>query len=779
MAMSHEHLKLLREIPLPERHRRPYRRPSSKPDDPKAFGKDLSKRLKEAEELMAQDIGGYDERRLLKIRLREDEPLPDFEAIPGIELVSQEDKTIVLAFATDKGMDEFESRLSTLAREGKVTRQDLLFVIEDFDHWRPEDRTGKALKEQGFPEKETFILDVELWPQERQDKRIEMLEAFLNWLGQNHIEKLDTLNQPSLVMVKVRCSKEQAERLLLRHRDVRTVDLPPRIGLKLEFITSGIENFPDPQPPNEEAPKICILDSGLTTAHPLIAPAVGDARGYVLPNKEPQDAVPNGHGTFVGGLALYGDIAECIKRQEFIPLLHLFSAKIFKDDGTDESRFVEKALEEAVKEFASEYGCRVFNLSYGDLNKVYDGRHVRGLAYTLDRLSRELGILFVASAGNQRLEDLSQDARNSYPDYLFDSQRCLLDPATAINAVTVGGIAKYEATRAAQKHKQHIETIAIAKIDEPSPFTRSGPSVNGAIKPDFVEHAGNVAVNRLNRFETRGLGILSFNSGHAQGHLFAEDIGTSYAAPFVAHKAAKILSELPGASCNLLRALLGAHARWPEACVTLLNPNNNAEGREKLLRLVGYGKISESALYRSLDQVVTLLAEDKIGCDLLHFYEIPLPESFIEGNRRVRSLSVSLSYTPAVRTTRLDYRAVKLWFTLVKANGLDEVVEAFKKDREQGMGELQTSRWISSQQRNRGTLQVSRWTFKNKLNFKKLFVVITRQDAIWHKDSDREEPYALCAVLEDRENAEVRNSLYAQIKAQLQAKIQIRQRARL
>ena len=147
---------------------------------------------------MAEDVGGFDDRKLLKIRLRAgDKSVPAFDAIPGVEIVSQEDESIVLAFATDDGLSEFESRLATLARDGVVTRKELFYVIEDFDHWTPQDRTGAALLEQGFPAAPTFMLDVELWPQERQDKRQQMVRAFLDWLHAQGIERLDDIQQPS------------------------------------------------------------------------------------------------------------------------------------------------------------------------------------------------------------------------------------------------------------------------------------------------------------------------------------------------------------------------------------------------------------------------------------------------------------------------------------------------------------------------------------------------------------------------------------------------------
>lgn len=605
--------------------------------DPRQFGRDLGNKLDAAIAAIAEDLDGYDDRRLLKISLRPGESLPDLTAIPGIEIVSQEDTSLVLAFATEAGLAVFESRLATLARDGSVTRAQLLYAIDDFGHWTPDDRTGPALRVAGVPENEPFVLDVELWPQERVDRRQAMVAHFEQWLREEGIERLDTLTQPSLVMVKVRVGRDQALRLL-NHRDVRTVDLPPRFGIGLEMLLTEIAAVPASAPPPEGAPSVTVLDAGVTTGHPLIGPAVGDAQGFVHPDRRADDAVPNGHGTFVGGLALYGDVEAGIRAGRLAPTLRLFSGKVFRDDGTDQTEFVERAVEEAVQYFRDNYGCRIFNLSYGDLHKVYDGRHLRGLAYTLDRLSRALGVLFVISAGNRPLRDLPDDARNRYPAYLFEDAGRLLDPGTALNAVTVGGLASHDATLNAQRYPAHLEDAPIARVDQPSPFTRCGPSVGGAIKPDLVEYAGNVAVDRNGRFRTQGLGILSANSGFAAGSALCEDAGTSYAAPVVAHRAARILTQMPTASPHLLRALLGAHAEWPTQTKDLLDPNSTADGRSRLLRAVGYGRVDDSALYESVERKVTLVAEEQIGVDLHHFFEVPVPESWWEGSRRKRTV---------------------------------------------------------------------------------------------------------------------------------------------
>ena len=767
-----EHLRLDRELPITERHRPPDRRPRFRPADPRQFGRDLVAKLAAARVGVAETITGYDERFLLKILLRSGESLPNLDSIPGIELVSHEDRSIVLAFATAEGIAAVESRLLSLSRDGTVTGKQVLYAVENFSHWSPDDRMGNALRAQGVPQEERFIVDVELWPQERGDRRRLMLTLFQRWLDLEGIALLDTLTQPSLVMTKVLCDRKQLEGRLLRHRDVRTVDLPPRFGIQLQTLLTDIGGIPPPAPPGEDAPPIAVLDSGLTTGHPLIATAVGDAQGFVPPERGSDDHVPEGHGTSVCGLALYPDIAAAIRRGRFAPQLRLFSGKVFRDDGTDQTTFVERAVEEAVEYFVAEYNCRVFNLSYGDANKIYDGRHVRGLAYTLDRLSRERGVLFVVSSGNLRLNALPSSVRERYPEYLFAREGRILDPGTALNAVTVGALAQHDATLQAQRYPDTLESVPIAQANQPSPITRCGPSVKGAVKPDLVEYAGNVAIDRRGKCQTRGLGVLSLNSGYAQGRPFCENVGSSYAAPVVAHKAARLRAELPDASPHLLRALLGAHARWPAGSVAMLDPHREEAGRERLLRAVGYGMVDDRALYRSVDGIVTLVVEETIGVNNHHFFEVPLPKTWWEGKRRLRAVSVALAYAPEVRTTRLDYRATKIGFRLVAADSLDRVTQAFRRRREKGMKERVRNRWISSEKRNSGTLQVSRWQFKGRVNSGRLFIVVTRQDAPWSSVSDQPESYALSVVLDDRERADA--SLYAEVRAVLQARTRAR-----
>lgn len=773
--MAYEHIRFTRDEPVRARHRRPGFPRNLTPSDPKGFGKRLGVSLAQAKEKILRDsLGGFDKRLLLKIRLREGAPLPGLESIGGITIVSQEDRDVVLAFASEVGLATFESRLVTLSDSGNVTRSDIFFSIQDFDEWTPENRLGKALKEQGFPSKATFMLDAELWPLDNKQQQLQSLAAFETWCQDQQIEILDRLNLPSLVMIRVLVTETQANQLQ-SHRDVRTLDLPPNVGLSLNLITEDVNQYTVEALPTDP-PDLGLLDSGVTVGHPLLTPAIGEAQGFVRPLLEASDNPVNGHGTFVAGIATFGDLKTHIEDRSFVPQLRLFSGKVFHDDGSDQTEFVEKSVEAAVLYFKNTYDCKVFNLSYGDWNKVYDGRHVRGLAYTLDRMTRELGVLFVVPTGNLTRNQIPSAPHTAYPGYLLEESSRLLDPAPALNVITVGGLAEFEQSLESQRHENKLEDVPIAKSFQPSPFTRSGFSVGNAIKPDFVEVAGNWAVSRTGMLRDKGLGVVSLNSGFASGYALREDRGTSFAAPRLAHLAARLAKRFNANSINLIRAILACNASWPDATVNLLNENDDSLGKERLLKLTGYGRVNPDSLFESDDQIVTLYAEDSIAHDRNHFFELPLPDEFWAEGNRVRELTVALAHSPDVKTTRLDYKQTKLSFSLVEGSSLSLVADAFTHNREDGMPERSTGRSITSNLRKPGTLQTSTWTFTRPIP-RRLFVVVTRQDANWSSNNDSLEPYALSVVVRDRENETA--NLYQRITAIVQARSQERARARV
>jgi len=785
MGDTFPHLILQRETPVNDK--RPGGSPRSKPPgDPIALGGNLQKYLASATIESDTDEGGFDDRRLFRFTVDEGFSPDDLSKIVSpdfrreIEVVSQEGKDIVVAFIGDGALESFEALLTTLADGDIPANQQVFFALQGIEGWRVRDRMGWALKRDGIPKKDTFVLDVELWPlEDSPSERKSMWASFEGWLQEEKIAKLDSVKQPGITLYRVRCNADQSEKLL-HHRDIRTVDLPPRYGITMEMRRADIQDLGAVPQPAENAPGVTVLDSGLTTGHPLLSPAVGEAESF-LPGKDPADE--HGHGTLVGGIALYGDIQERLEKKTFVPELHLFSGRILDEKAENGTGFVANHITKAVQYFNEEYDCRVFNLSFGDLNKPYLGGHLRDLAFTLDTLSRDLDVLFVVSTGNVSGNTLDGlEWRDNYPQYFFKEDWSLVDPAPALNVLTVGSLARYDLTTNSGRYRSDPGEVVIAGINQPSPFSRCGPTVGGAIKPDLVAYGGNWAINtRAGNMlvPNSGLGELSTNwQSIKDSRLFADDSGTSFAAPHVAHKAAMLQREIPDASPNLMRALLVAHARTPKEVSALFN-----EERDQVCAVTGYGEVDSSGLSRSIENEVTLITETSIANKKHHFYEIPVPEDFLTKGKRKREISVALAYTPYVRSTRIDYRATRVSFKLVAASDISDVLTTFdqatdkeKYDEIKDIGkEIGVSnRDITSTLRNKGTVQSATWLFRQFnsraiLKNKKLFVVVTRHDFPWGESlSAAEEKYALVAAFRDRENEEAK--LYTQIRTRLKAR---------
>ncbi len=773
MTSSYPHLPLQREEPVTEKRPGKYY-PAQPPSDPAAHGRDLGMQLQKTIQQTEQDLGGFDDRKLFRFQVEKGFNPDELKKISReIEFISQENDEIVVAFVSQSALQLFEARLASIVKGEYITNKQVYYALQGMSGWTADDRSGWSLKQEGFPETETFYLDLELWPIEDNPKERQLLwSKFESWLKENGIESPDSVKQPGLTIYRVRCDHAQAEKLL-RHRDIRIVDLPPRFGMDIKHLGLDIQQFPLTPSPLPSAPGVVVLDSGLATGHPLLGSAVGDAQSF-LPEHIAADE--SGHGTHVAGIALYGDMTKSIEAGSFIPELRLFSGRILDKDNSNNG-LIENHIDTAVRYFFCQYSCRVFNLSLGDSRKPYLGGHVRSLAYTLDCLSRELGILFVVSTGNvlpSHLDGL--DWKQDYPQYLVDDDWSIIDPATALNVLTVGSIARWEASRNSLRYPHDPSEPTIAKTDQPSPFTRHGPTVGGAIKPELVAFGGNWALNiRGGNIIEHDLGELSTNLDFAEGRLLGVKCGTSFAAPHITHLAGKILSEHPEASANLLRALLVCHAVIPNSSSKIFDEEDS------IRKVLGYGQVDTRALLKSLENEVTLIVEGQIENKRHHFYEVLMPDDFISSGRRVREISIGLAYTPPVRSTRVSYKTMRLNYRLVAAPDLDHVVKMFNKatseENYENIPEL-TGASVSLTLRSKGTVQSATWQFKqvnrnSKLKTGKLFVVVTRNDHPWGEvDTKIAEEYSLVVCLRDRENQQAK--LYSQI----QNRLQQRQRAR-
>lgn len=742
------------------------------PDDIRGHARKLLGQLTESEQLPSEE--GYDPRRLLKLTVSPGTPVADLEGIHGLKVISQEDREAVVMFADERGLNEFRRRLGQLEHGGAPTRKDLLYAIAGIDGWTEKDRRGQQLKTvTGAPR---FVVDVELWALEFRPEREFMIRSFESFCVSHQIDILDKLNQSTIIMLRVRLSQAELGPLL-RHRDVRLVDAPPRLQFDTGLLNAEVMDVPPLDDVPDDKPAVVVLDSGVATGHPLLGKAIGDAQSFLTGDRGAADE--HGHGTMVAGIALYGDVEACLREGRFIPQLRLFSGRITDENSQGQSGFIENAVAEAVSYFSSHYGCKIFNLSFGDAAKPYHGGHVRGLAAILDSLAQEYGVLFIVSAGNfYGAEEFPTHWLHEYPDYLFDDACRILDPAPALNALTVGSMARHEVSRLAGRFPNDVEYQPIARRDQPSPFTRTGPGPLGAIKPELVEYGGNLSVNTrrgVDRLDIGNavLGEISTSFGFAHGSPFAMDAGTSYAAPRIANLAARLLAIYPDADANTLRALIVAHAIQPDAVRDLLQGD-----ADRLFRSVGYGRPNPDTALLSDERCVTLMARDRMSGDAHHFYEIPLPGDFLFGGRWKRTLTVALAHTPIVRRTRVGYKGSTLSFKVVKESSLDQIIRVFsraKKDDAEPMLDEYTGFSPGAQLRSKGTVQAGTRVFTqvdSRWGKNRLFVVVTRHVEPWAATLFADEPYSLVVVMRNQSENTVR--LYTQVQQQLQARARLR-----
>ncbi|MFT7405801.1 S8 family peptidase [Zhongshania sp.] len=709
----------------------------------------------------------------------------------GIEFVSQEDKQLCVVFADEAGLAKFSDHLQRLGiDDAELTYKQILEALDGIDNWSVEDRTSWAINKYGLPQSEQFILDVELWPVgvAHHPERLVICEAFERWLTETKIHRLDKINLDSLLMYRVKVNVNQAT-MLLSHGDVRLVDLSPATGIHYSQLNCDIDELPgNISRPPVHAARICILDSGIAGNHPLIAPAMAESVDFI--GGDGSDL--NGHGTAVAGIALYGDLESCKASNFWRPELLLFNGRVLNENAEFDVNVIERTLVEAVTYFVEEHHCRIFNLSLGNSNAPYDGKHVRGIAYVLDKLARDLNVLLIVSTGNfngSNNPDVPKNSwRDEYPEYLLAEQSVLIDPAPALNAITVGSLARHNATFNTQRYPE-VTQLAPANENQPSPFTRHGPSVKGAIKPELTATGGNLASPMRTGREydpvMRGMGVLSCNSQFVGNTLFSEMSGTSFSAPYITHLAGRLLNNYPRASANLLRALLINHANLPSEVETSFSDEikeayKAACSRDASRDVAGYGVVDENELFRSSEYVVGLMAEDRIENNAHHFFELPLPLEFLRTQRAAREIRVTLTHCPAVRTTRLDYVATKMHFRLVKGTSLESVQRHFNHDTQDETDtrndDATGNRDVTAELRSKGTVQSSTWRMKQRSPKEKWFVVVTRQDKDWGEAlSFEQEEYALVVTVTDRENEHAQ--LYTQISQQIELQIQSRARA--
>ncbi len=358
--------------------------------------------------------------------------------------------------------------------------------------------------------------------------------------------------------------------------------------------------------PADDAPAVCLLDSGTTHRHPLIGlaltPADQQAYDASWSVEDLSHGIHGGHGIQMSGLSLYGDLMPGLISNGSLELMHrLESVKILPDYGANDPDLYGAITAQSIAraEIVAPFRPRVVCLAVTSPGDHWRGRPSSWSA-ELDRLAYDTDQrrLILVSAGNigTALEP---------SDYLIRNDLSPIEsPAQAWNVLTVGAFTENV-------------TITDHEYDGWEPFApagdlmpRSRTSVmwhhDWPLKPDVVFEGGNLGVD-----PTTGQGddvddlALLTTHRRPEERPFTTSGDTSAATALAARMSAQILVERPELWPETVRALIVHSAKW----TARMKAHLGTLDKKDLLRRYGFGVPSLRRALHSLDNDVTMVVE--------------------------------------------------------------------------------------------------------------------------------------------------------------------------
>lgn len=382
-----------------------------------------------------------------------------------------------------------------------------------------------------------------------------------------------------------------------------SVEPMPKYVISLDFLEED-DDIPIKKPDSEKNyMTIGILDNGIETI-PHLKPWIDIERW----SPYPESSINPTHGTFVAGIALYGDECEG-KGWVGHKGIKLFDAAVFPDnskEGLDEDELIAN-IKEAVKLYNEQ--VKIWNLSISITRPVSDNKF-SDFAIALDALQDEYNVLICKSAGNCRNFESSRPKGRVH------------EGADSIRSLVVGSFA----------HKKG--TYDYAEVNDPSPFSRVGPGPEFIIKPEVSHYGGNAGVDPLGNTVTTG--VKSF----AKDGTLAQGVGTSFSTPRITALAAGIQQELSeDFDPLLLKSLITHSASYPrEMTVPSI----------ERAKQVGFGlpKSVSEIIYNSPYEATLILRDNLAKGDKIDIMDFPMPQCLIKDGYYTGQIIATLVYEP-------------------------------------------------------------------------------------------------------------------------------------
>ncbi len=487
-------------------------------------------------------------------------------------------------------------------------------------------------------------------------------------------------------------------------------------------------------PSDDTAPRVCLLDSGVTRAHPLLTPLMDEGDLHTV---EPAWGVNDeaDHGTGLAGLAAYGDLTDALSSADPISVPNrLESVKLVPAEGANEgdARHHAYLFTEGVArpEISAPNRLRVFTSAVTASDYRDRGRPsswsaaVDGLAADTDGAG-DSPRLFVLSAGNTR----DSNAWTGYPNSL--STNLVHDPGQAWNAITVGACTDKTNTEG------HPSLHPVAEVGGLSPFTTTTSTWDRAwpLKPEVVLEGGNVAKDN---FGAVGMVSLNLLTTHNQplDRLFTTSNATSAASALCAGMAAQIMAAYPHLRPETVRALLVHSAQWSDTMRAMFLPAEpKKDDYVHLIRHCGWGTPDLNRALWSAGDSLTLLVEDQLhpyakdrGKSIvttrdMNLHSLPWPKDELEALQDTPvEMRVTLSYfiepNPSARgaASKYHYPSHRLRFDVQRPldtsteNFVARVNAAAQREDEGDPVNPSDPNWLlGERQRHRGSLHQDVW----------------------------------------------------------------------
>ncbi len=421
------------------------------------------------------------------------------------------------------------------------------------------------------------------------------------------------------------------------------------------------------RPAGDDAPAVCLLDTGIYQ-HTLFQGSLEPADVQYVVGVDGIDR--RGHGTALGGLALFADLTDALTSSLTVSLEHrLESVKVLPDPGAPanppETYAAVTAAGSVAPETAHPRRRRVYCIANSRHDHPSDGRPtswsatIDALSFGTDVESSDEGIellsdpdpeasrLFIVAAGNVRDFD-----RRDFLDVCDTS--AVEDPGQAWNAVTAGAFTRLHEVPDDPTYDGYTP---LAEPGELSPFSRTSLTFSDLwpMKPDVVLEGGNVlASEEATRFDwPETVSLTTTSRREPDGQPLTTTNATSAAAAQAARLAAMASARYPSLWPETLRGLLVHSAEWTDAMRAAFTAAGTDARRRRLVRRYGFGVPTATRVLQSASAAVTLIAQSTLR-----------PFEFVETTARLREMTLHELPWPRDQLMELGEVQVRLRVTL-------------------------------------------------------------------------------------------------------------------